>query len=96
MIYQIPLQAVPVQKAAFTLGGQEITVSLLPRLGRLYATVFADGLPVVRERICRHAVPLANEAYCPLNGELFFIDTAGSSDPVWQELGSRFILVYRL
>ena len=50
MIYQIPLKPVPVQKVSATLGGQEVTVSLLPRLGRLYATVSADGRVLIRER----------------------------------------------
>ena len=40
-------------------------------------------------------MPLVGEAYRGFRGELYFIDTTGSLDPQWQELGSRFILVYR-
>ena len=95
MIYQIPLKPVPVQKVSATLGGQEVTVSLLPRLGKLYATVSADGRVLIRERVCLHGMPLVGEAYRGFRGELYLVDTAGSLDPQWQELGSRFVLVYR-
>ena len=58
-------------------------------------TVSADGRVLIRERVCLHGMPLVGEAYRGFRGELYFVDTAGSLDPQWQELGSRFILVYR-
>ncbi|WP_304673141.1 phage baseplate plug family protein [Neisseria blantyrii] len=94
MIYQIPLKPVPVQKVSATLGGQDVTVSLLPRLGKLYASVSADGRVLIRERVCLHGMPLVGEAYRGFRGDLYFIDKQGAEDPQWQELGGRFILVY--
>ena len=49
---------------------------------------------LIRERVCLHGMPLVGEAYRGFRGELYLVDTAGSLDPKWQELGSRFILVY--
>lgn len=94
MFLEIPLSPVPVQKITADLNGQETTITLIPRLGNLYASVEVDGLAVVRERICLDAVPLINDVYRGLNGDLYFIDTAGRSDPKWPQLGSRHRLVF--
>ncbi|MCP2041652.1 hypothetical protein L1281_002263 [Neisseria sp. HSC-16F19] len=93
-MYEIPLKPVPVQRTATEINGVLLEISLIPRLGRLYATVSADRRVLIRERLCRHGEPLVREAYRGLAGELYFIDTAGEEDPAWPELGSRYRLVY--
>lgn len=94
MIEKIPLKAAPMQKVSVTVQNQDVVISLVPRLNKLYATVAVDKQVVVRERVCLHAVPIVNEAYRGLVGDLFFVDLQGNDDPNWQELGSRFVLCY--
>lgn len=94
MIYEIPLKPVPSQQTTVGIGGRDITVAVRLRLGRLYADVKADGEYLIQNRVCLDGVPLVNEVWRGLPGDLYFIDKQGTDDPQWQELGGRFILVY--
>lgn len=93
-VEKIPLKTVPVQKISVNLSGQDVVIALVPRLGKLYATVKLNRQVIVRERVCLNTVPLVNEAYRGMVGDLFFVDLQGKNDPIWQELGSRFVLCY--
>ena len=91
MIYEIPLKPVPSQQTTVGIEGRDITVAVRLRLGRLYADVKEY---LVQNRVCLDGVPLVNEVWRGLPGDLYFIDKQGADDPQWQELGGRFILVY--
>ena len=93
MIYEIPLKPVPSQQTTVSIGGRDITVAVRLRLGRLYADVKADGEYLVQNRVCLDGVPLVNEVWRGLPGDLYFIDKQGTDDPQWQELGGRFNFV---
>ena len=95
MLYTIPLSATPAQKTTVTIDEQDITVSLRTMLGKLYADVQLDGRHLIRNRVCLNGMPLINESWRGLNGELYFIDTQGQGNPQWQGLGDRFVLVYQ-
>ena len=91
-IYTIPLQDTPSQKLAVTLAGQNVDLVLTMRLGRLYADVKADGVPVVAGRVCLNLEPIINEKFRPFVGELYFEDLQGSDNPIYGGLGRRFVL----
>lgn len=94
MIYEIPLKPVPSQQTTVGIEGRDITVAVRLRLSRLYADVKADGEYLIQNRVCLDGVPLVNEVWRGLPGDLYFIDKQGTDDPQWPELGGRFILVY--
>lgn len=91
---RIPIKAVPAQTLDTVLNGQYVSISLQSRGGRMYASVWLDKVAVTLERVCLDGVPLVNEAYRGMVGDLHFIDTLGSSDPTWELLGTRFVLIY--
>lgn len=91
---RIPIKAAPAQTLDTVLNGQYVSISLQSRNGRMYASVWLDKTTVVLERVCLDGVPLVNEAYRGMVGDLYFIDTLGSSDPTWELLGTRFVLIY--
>ena len=83
----IPLDAYPNQTASTTINNIRWSIELNTRLGRLYATVSndADGV-VVRNRLCLDGIFITKN--------FVFIDQDGNQDPVYDGLGSRFVLVW--
>ena len=86
MILEIPLQPVPNQRLGVRIEGKAYSISIALRRGGLYITVSADGETLVRNR--------ALLSFAPLEGDLMLVDTRGTSDPVWDELGERYRLMY--
>ena len=93
---RIPIKAAPAQTLDTVVAGQYVSISLQSRGGSMYASVWLDKVPVVLERVCLDGVPLVSEAYRGMAGDLYFIDTLGASDPTWELLGTRFVLIYHL
>ena len=50
--------------------------------------IFQEGV------LARNATFMVMTAYLGFVGELFFLDTQGSNDPVYTGLGSRYLLLY--
>lgn len=86
MIEYIPLQPVPNQSLTVRLSGQVYVIDINTRRDRLYITVRVDGVAVVRNR--------ALLSFAPVEGFLLLVDTTGTSDPSWNQLGERFQLFY--
>lgn len=91
-IYDIPIIATPNQQLIVDLGGQNTTIKLATRLGKIYASVYVGTTKVILSRVCLNNEPIVRELYRPFVGELYFADLRGNSDPEWSELGSRYVL----
>ena len=91
-VYTIPISDERSQKLTTTLGKQVVDIVLTMRLGKLYADVKANRVPVVSGRVCLNREPIVNEAFRPFDGELYFEDLQGSEDPVFGGLGKRYVL----
>ena len=91
-VYTIPISDERSQKVTTTLGQQVVDIVLTMRLGKLYADVKANRVPVVSGRVCLNKEPIVNESFRPFVGELYFDDLQGNDDPVSGELGKRFVL----
>ena len=91
-VYTIPISDERSQKLTTTLGKQVVDIVLTMRLGKLYADVRANRVPVVSGRVCLNREPIVNEAFRPFDGELYFEDLQGNEDPVFGGLGKRYIL----
>ncbi len=90
----IPVQSVPAQTFQVTLGGQNCQVSLQWMSTGLFITLSINGNPVISGRYCNDRVNLIRQKYLGFTGWLYFVDSAGSSDPNYADLGSRYLLVY--
>ena len=91
-VYTIPISDERSQKVTTTLGQQVVDIVLTMRLGKLYADVKANRVPVVSGRVCLNGEPIVNEAFRPFIGELYFEDLQGHEDPVFGGLGKRYVL----
>ena len=90
----ISLSAVPSQKLQVVLEDQDVELSILQRGGHVYADVILNGSVIVEGALCIDRVPILQPNTTDFSGNLVFVDLWGTSDPKWQEYGSRFILLY--
>lgn len=61
----------------------------------LYMDLVSNGEPVISCRICRNAIRMLLDAqYQGFIGDLEFIDTLSSTDPIYTGLGTQYQLVY--
>lgn len=90
----IPLARVPSQKILVTLDGQGCTLVLRSLGGRQYLSLSVDSVPVFYNVLMVDRIPLKKYSYLPFSGDIAPVDMQGSSDPDWQQWGTRFQLVY--
>jgi len=91
----VPLKAVPNQKLSAILGAQLVDVSLYTMAdGLLYMDVLLNSAAIVVGVICLNNTLIVRDTYFGFSGDLFITDTQGSSDPTYDGLGSRYVLVY--
>jgi hypothetical protein len=90
----IPLQSVPSQTVRCVLGGQNCQIGLNQKDQGLFFDLSSDNVEIASAVICRDTAMLVSRGYSGFLGNLFFIDTQGSSDPNYAGLTGRFSLVY--
>jgi len=90
----VPLQPVPSQSTKVVLGGQNCQIFIYQKPQGVFVDINADGVDISVGTIARDAVPLISREYAGFAGNLLFIDSQGSSDPSYDNLGARFDLVY--
>lgn len=91
---EITLKPVKAQQVGVTIGSQECQIRLVQRTTGLYIDVALSGIWIIQGVICLNCNKLVRYAHLGFQGELFFADTIGDADPVYDELGSRFQLFY--
>ena len=91
---QIPIQPVSNQRLAVVLAGQTCQLYIYTKPQGMFVDINADGVNVSLGVIARDGVPLNACDYSTFQGNFYFVDTQGSSDPAPSGLGSRYQLVY--
>lgn len=90
----VPLSAQPNQALSVELGGQSCDISVYTLPTGLYCDLSVSGSPIVSGVLCHDRCLIVRDAYLGFSGDLAFIDTQGTSDPVASGLGDRFQLLY--
>lgn len=90
----ISLSAEPSQRLQVVLEEQDVELSILQRGGHVYADVTVNGIVIRQGALCVDRVPILQPGTTDFVGNLIFVDLWGTSDPQWQEYGSRFVLLY--
>ena len=90
----IPLQPLPDQTVQVYLGGQNITLRAYQRRYGFFTDLYRGNVLVRRGMEGLNLVPLVQDGYLGFVGNLYFYDTRGNQDPLYEGLGSRFILLY--
>lgn len=91
----IPIQAVPNQTVLCVLGGQNCQINIYLRGQNFFVDLNSNGVDMCIGCLGLNCVPLDScNSYDGFQGNLYFVDTQGSDDPVYTGLGTRWQLVY--
>lgn len=90
----VPLSATPSQTLSVLLGGQNCQINVYQKTTGLYVDLSVNNTPLVQGAIARNAVKIVRHPYVGFIGDLAFLDTQGTSDPVSTGLGARYQFVY--
>jgi hypothetical protein len=90
----IPLNALPNQTLQVQLNNQACTLTIFQYAYGLFATLEIGSTLIVASAICQNLNRIVRDVYLGFAGDLVFVDTQGSADPVYTALGSRYQLVY--
>ncbi len=90
----VPVQTLPSQQVQSQLGGQPCQINVYQQTFGLYADVYVNGQLVIGGVICQDRNRIVRSLYLGFAGDFAFVDTQGTSDPVYTGLGSRFLLAY--
>ena len=98
----IQLQSLEFQNAPdfllnYSILGEATLGSLYPKPpSKLFCTMSIAGNIILQTRICLDRRMLVRAPYLGFLGDIGFMDTQGTDDPIYTGLGSRFQLIYFL
>lgn len=90
----VPLKAAESQEVQIVLADQLCQIKVYQKLFGLFMDLAVDNVPIINGVICENLNKIVRSLYLGFVGDFVFIDTIGSDDPFWDEIGSRFQLVY--
>jgi hypothetical protein len=90
----IPLQALPNQTVTVGLGAQNCQINVYTRIGALYLDLYVNNVLIIAGVVCENLNRIVRSLYLGFAGDLAFIDNQGSTDPVYNGLGTRYSLAY--
>lgn len=91
----VPLAAQPAQVLKISLSGAVLQIALRQRSTGLYADLWQNETRMFSGGLCQDRTWLVRSAASGLLGDFCFVDTQGTQDPVYTELGTRYQLLYR-
>lgn len=91
----IPIQAVPSQTVNCVLGGQNCQIAVYYKVQGIFVDLAINGVDVFVASLGLNQNPLDPcNSYDGFAGDLYFIDTQGSADPLYTGFGTRWFLLY--
>lgn len=94
MAYRINIGAEPNQDFECVLGGQNCIITLYQRGGKMFLDLDCNDVPIVRGAICHNNINILRSDSADFRGNLRILDTENNLDPVWEQIGTRFLLYY--
>ncbi len=90
----VPLLPVSSQVLTVTLDGQSCRLEVFARTFGIFVNVFVADVPVALGVQARDRVPIVRAKYSGFRGDLIFVDTQGTDDPVAASFGGRHFLAF--
>lgn len=93
----IPLQPIPNQTLQVQIEGQACTLDVFQTTFGLFMTVAIGDTVIIATVLCENLNRIVRSAYLGFDGDFSFIDTQGTSDPVYTGLGgadAQYQLLY--
>ena len=98
MTLLIPLQPVPSQAVACSLGGQSCQIAVYQKGVGLYVDLYVNNAAIITGVIAESGNVIVRSAYLGFSGDLAIFDTQPvggiAADPYSSGLGSQFQLIY--
>ena len=91
---KLNLMNVPSQDTTFSINGNKVGVKLLTRGSYLYCSISINDEARLNGIICHNKTNIIQYPIKELQGSLYFEDTQGDSDPIYDGLNDRWILIY--
>jgi hypothetical protein len=88
----VPLQPVPSQIVSAILGGQVCKIAIYQKGAWVFCNLSIDDVLLLGGTICHNRCRIVREP--GFSGDLAFLDTQGTDDPVYTGFGGRFPLAY--
>jgi hypothetical protein len=90
----VPTQPIPNQTFQCQLNGQACTIDIQQYAFGIFVSLYVGNQMIVAGVLAHNAVLIVRSAYLGFIGDIEFLDTQGTADPVYNGLGSRYQLVY--
>lgn len=90
----IPLQAIPNQVVTVNLANQVCQIDVYDTFFGMFVDLYVNGVLIIGGVVAHDRNKIVRSSYLGLVGDLAFIDQQGTSDPVYTEIGSRYVLAY--
>lgn len=90
----VSLEAVKEQTVNVALNQQQCSIRLVQRESAIYMDLSVNNVPLIQGVPCLYANKMVRYSYLGFSGDLIFLDTQGTSDPEYSNLGGRYKLFY--
>lgn len=90
----VPLAATPNQTVNVVLNNQQCTIHVYQKFFGLFMDLSVNNVPLIQGVICQNQNFIVRSFYIGFLGDFMFFDTQGTSDPDYNGLAGRFLLVY--
>lgn len=90
----VSLEAVKEQTVNVALNQQQCSIRLVQRDSAIYMDLSVNNVPLIQGVPCLYANKMVRYSYLGFSGDLVFLDTQGTSEPEYSNLGGRYKLFY--
>lgn len=90
----VPVRAVPNQTLQVVLANQSCVLHIWQAPSAMFVDLNVSNAPIILGAIAQNLNRIVRSLYLGFNGDFWFADTQGTSDPDYTGLGSRFLLQY--
>lgn len=92
----IPTAATPSQTISVTLNNQQVVLNIYTEPGSygMNVDIYNNNAVVLTGVPAQNLNRLIRDAYFGFEGDLIFVDTQGTTNPVYTGLGTRYLLYY--
>lgn len=95
VIVQVPMQAVPAQRRAIVLGGQQCVIATRNLGGQQYLSLSVGGVVICSNVLMQTGTAIVRAGYTGFVGDLAVIDLTGANEQVdYTQWGTRWLLLY--
>ncbi|CAH0195862.1 hypothetical protein SRABI106_01418 [Rahnella aquatilis] len=91
---EIPLSPSKSQEVVASLNNQTCKIKLHQRSTGFYMDLYIGDKAIAQGVICLNCNYMVRYPYLGFSGDLVFVDTKGTDDPAYDEIGTRFKLYY--